>query len=117
MFIALQTCPIESIGLGNILIIAELAVLLWILASLVSKVDDFLKKTADKTSALAPPAEVQAPAPLEAVPAPPAPLNSRLKLEGVDEPTAAVIMAVVSHQTNIPLEKLDFKKISLVSEQ
>lgn len=116
MFFTLQSCPIEPIGLGNMLIIAELALLLWILASLVGKVEDFLKKISDKSPAPAPLVESQASAPPVQASAPLAPLNSRLQLEGVDEPTAAVIMAVVSHQTNIPLEKLDFKKISSVSE-
>ncbi len=34
-----------------------------------------------------------------------------LELIGVDEPTAATAMAVVSHQTGIPLDKLDFRRI------
>ncbi len=34
-----------------------------------------------------------------------------LMLENVDEPTAAVIMAVVSHQSGIPLNRLEFVSI------
>ncbi|NLL16706.1 MAG: OadG family protein [Clostridiales bacterium] len=35
-------------------------------------------------------------------------------LKNVDEQTAAVIMAIVSHESGIPLSKLDFKSIKLV---
>ena len=37
-----------------------------------------------------------------------------LKLDNVDERTAAMIMAVVSHETKIPLNQLVFRSISLV---
>ena len=32
-------------------------------------------------------------------------------LNGIDEETAAAIMAIVSHESGIPLEKLEFKSI------
>ena len=38
----------------------------------------------------------------------------KVKLYGVDEKTAAMIMALVSHKTDIPLERLDFKSIKKV---
>jgi len=38
-----------------------------------------------------------------------------LKLVNVDEKTAALIMAVVSHESGIPLSELRFKKIRLLS--
>ena len=34
-----------------------------------------------------------------------------LELDGVDEPTAAVIMAIVSDESGIPLNRLLFKSI------
>lgn len=37
-----------------------------------------------------------------------------LKLIGVDERTAAMIMAIVSDESKIPLSELQFKKIKLV---
>ena len=43
-------------------------------------------------------------------------LRSEIKLIDVDEPTAAVIMALVSHNSGIPLEKLDFKSIKLLED-
>lgn len=40
-----------------------------------------------------------------------------VKLKNVDEPTAAMIMAIVSDQSGIPLAELEFKTISLVENQ
>ena len=43
--------------------------------------------------------------------------QGELKLENVDEPTAAVIMAIVSNQSRIPLNRLLFKSIKLIEEK
>lgn len=37
--------------------------------------------------------------------------GGELKLQNVDEPTAAMIMAIVSEESGIPLEELRFKSI------
>ena len=64
---------------------------------------------------------VPAPAAAKSAPAPAAKpakaLRSEIKLIDVDEPTAAVIMALVSHNSGIPLEKLDFKSIKLLEDK
>lgn len=39
-----------------------------------------------------------------------------LKLINVDEPTAAIIMAIVSDESGIPLAELYFKSIKLIKE-
>jgi Na+-transporting methylmalonyl-CoA/oxaloacetate decarboxylase gamma subunit len=39
-----------------------------------------------------------------------------LKLTGVDEKTAAMIMAIVSHESGIPLSELSFKSIKALEE-
>lgn len=44
-------------------------------------------------------------------------LRSEIKLIDVDEPTAAVIMALVSHNSGIPLDRLDFKSIRLLEDK
>ena len=44
-------------------------------------------------------------------------LRSEVTLIDVDEPTAAVIMALVSHNSGIPLEKLDFKTIKPLEDK
>ena len=57
-------------------------------------------------------APAAAPAPRAAAPAPaPAP---QVKLEGVSEVEAACVMAIVSHETGIPLDQLVFKSIKAV---
>lgn len=43
--------------------------------------------------------------------------QGELKLINTDEPTAAVIMALVSHQSGIPLNRLEFKSIRLMEDE
>ncbi len=69
----------------------------------------------DKTSKTA-----KAPvAPTLAAPAAPAAQSAQsgVELVGVDEPTAAVIMAIVSHQSGISLDRLAFKSIKLSEDK
>lgn len=99
-------------GIGTALIIAAsgLAVvflmlaLLWISIIVVSKV---VNKIA--------PVKAPAPAAAPAAPAPAAPaagtFGGDVALIDVDEKTAACVMAIVSHETGIPLSELIFKKI------
>ena len=44
-------------------------------------------------------------------------MHGQVKLIDVDEPTAAVIMALVSHNSGITLEKLDFKSIKPLEDK
>ena len=43
--------------------------------------------------------------------------KGEVELIGVDEKTAAVIMAIVSQQSDIPLNRLSFKSIKLIDEK
>lgn len=43
--------------------------------------------------------------------------SGTLKLINVDEPTAAMIMAIVSDESGIPLSQLCFKSIRLINKQ
>lgn len=54
-----------------------------------------------------------APAPAAARSAAPAPAP-QVVLEGIDETQAACVMAIVSHETGIPLDQLVFKSIKAV---
>ncbi len=49
-----------------------------------------------------------------AAPAAPAPAPAAVVLEGIDETQAACVMAIVSHETGIPLDELVFKSIKAV---
>ena len=64
------------------------------------------------------PAMANAPAavPAAAVPAAPAAPAAvpQVVLEGIDETQAACVMAIVSHETGIPLDQLVFKSIKAV---
>ncbi len=67
----------------------------------------------DKTSKAAKPT-VPAPAPAAPIAQPAQP---GVELVNVDEPTAAVIMAIVSHQSGISLDRLAFKSIKLSEDK
>ena len=75
--------------------------------------------TEKKSEKASEPAASEAPA--AAVPAVAAPeeefSSGTLKLKGCDEKTAAMIMAIVSDNTGIPLSELVFKSITLVEEK
>lgn len=103
----------ESIGValvGICVVLLELA-LLALFIKLLSKIISVFgkRKKADEPA----PAET-APAP-EAMPAS-APVNGPV-LKDVDDPTAAVIMAIVSNKSGIPLERLSFKSIKLLEDK
>lgn len=69
------------------------------------------KETKTKTAPAAPAAAPEAPA------APEEEFSSgTLRLKGCDEKTAAMIMAIVSDNTGIPLSELVFKSITLVEK-
>lgn len=98
---------------GILVVIAELA-LITVLILGISKMMRSIESKLSNTSAEAPEAAspvvtpVVAPAPAAA---PVAYMPGRVQLVDVDEPTAAVVMALVSDQTGIPLERLWFKSI------
>lgn len=93
------------IALSGIVIVFLMLALLWGVIAVISRVMGVLEKHT------AHPASVSAAAPA-AAPAPaPAP---QVKLEGVSEVEAACVMAIVSHETGIPLDQLVFKSIKAV---
>ena len=97
-------------GVGIVVVMAELAllaVLVFLLSRLVSALVN--KKSADES-----PESVFADSDATAVGKSSSSASSRVELYGVDEQTAATIMATVSHQTGVALEHLDFKSIKLL---
>lgn len=98
------------IALSGIVIVFLMLALLWGVIAVISRVMGVLEKhTAHpaSVSAAAPAAAASAAAPAPA----PAP---QVKLEGVSEVEAACVMAIVSHETGIPLDQLVFKSIKAV---
>ena len=62
-------------------------------------------------TAPAPAAEAPAPAPAKEKEKPSKPWDGKLQLIDVDEETAACIMAIISDETDIPLDELQFRRI------
>ena len=106
---------------GFVVVFAELAVLA-VLVFLLSKVVRSAVRISENKKAVAVGPEV-ADAQPESVAAPPVNVlpqnrsNGELELINTDEATAAVIMAIVSDQTDIPLNRLNFIRIRQLEEE
>ncbi|MCR4689648.1 MAG: OadG family protein [Saccharofermentans sp.] len=101
-------------ALTVILVVFAVLFLMYILISLSGKV---LASVASAPKKEEKPAESAAPAAKAAEEDPGEEFSSgALKLKGCDEKTAAMIMAIVSDNTGIPLQELVFKSIKLVDE-
>ena len=98
------------IALSGIVIVFLMLALLWGIIVVISRAVGALEKhTAHPASAGAAAPSAPAPAPTPAAPAPAA--VPQVKLEGVSEIEAACVMAIISHETGIPLDQLVFKSI------
>ncbi|MBP3442754.1 MAG: OadG family protein [Clostridia bacterium] len=76
------------------------------------------KKSASKVETLISPVENQKPrAESTGSALPETESQGELELIGVDEPTAAILMALVSYRTDIPLNRLIFRSIRLVEDE
>lgn len=98
--------------IGILVVMFELA-LLAVFILLMSKVFKLAGKKKD-TSVQEAPAAPEAPA---GTPLPETDSAGKLDLIDVDEPTAAVIMAIVSNQSGIPLNRLSFKSIKKLEDE
>ncbi|MBR5234015.1 MAG: OadG family protein [Clostridia bacterium] len=107
---------LKTSGVGFVIVLVVLA----FIAVLIKLISGVFSKTIGKekteakadVSAAAPSAPVTAPAPVAAAPVTP----GYLRLEGVSEANAAVIMALVSHQTGIPINRLAFHSIKCLQD-
>lgn len=98
---------------GIVIVLVELGILA-VLIQGISKIVRALEGAVSKKSA-APAAAAPTPAAAPAV-APAAP-SAGVQLVGVDEPTAAVVMAIVSNESGIPLNRLSFKSIKITEDK
>lgn len=107
-----ESLLLSAIGMCVVLLeLAILAVMIIILSKVLTSVAGG-SKTATAAAAPAPAAPVPAAAPAPAPAAPAAPVRpAGLVLENVDEATAAMVMAIVSARTEIPLNHLNFHSI------
>lgn len=98
-----------------LLILALLAVLVLLLSKAVRAVEGKTKKK-NSSTAKAESKLSEAPAAPKGTPLPETTSAGQLDLYGVDEKTAAVIMAIVSHESGIPLNRLQFKSIKAIEK-
>lgn len=102
---------------GIIVVMLELAlltVLILGLSKIMRSIESKLGKSSLPEAPAAPaaaPVAAPTPAPAAAVPA-----MAGIQLTDVDEPTAAVIMAIISNESGIPLERLSFKSIKATTQ-
>lgn len=105
------------VALFSIFIVFVVLASIFVLIQLVSKVLGSVKSSSgesDKvTETVVQPA---APAPVAFAPGPDLSAGELL-LKNVDEKTAAMIMAIVSDESNIPLSELRFKSIKLIEQE
>ena len=96
------------IAVSGFFIVFLMLAVLWGIIVIISRAVTALAGK-EQQSAAAPAAPAPAPA---TAPAPAAP--AAVVLEGIDETQAACVMAIVSHETGIPLDELVFKSIKAV---
>ena len=94
------------IAVSGFFIVFLMLAVLWGMIVIISRAVTALAGK-EQQSAAAPAAPAPAPAPAPAAPA-------AVVLEGIDETQAACVMAIVSHETGIPLDELVFKSIKAV---
>ena len=95
-----------------ILILAIISLLIILVSKVIRAVEGVAAKKAPTAPATAAPA-ASAPA---GVPMPAGMNQGELELINTDEKTAAIIMAIVSDKSGIPLNRLSFKSIKLVED-
>ncbi|MBR6531051.1 MAG: OadG family protein [Clostridia bacterium] len=94
-----------------IIVLAFIALFIKLIAFIFAVIE---KKNNKKGSAIITPIEQKTPI---GSPLPETESQGELELIGVDEPTAAMLMALVSYKTNIPLNRLAFRSIKLVEDE
>lgn len=94
------------IAVSGFFIVFLMLAVLWGIIVIISRAVTALAGK-EQQSAAAPAAPAPTPAPAPAAPA-------AVVLEGIDETQAACVMAIVSHETGIPLDELVFKSIKAV---
>jgi len=110
--------PIGEAILRSVVGIVTVICILAVIACLILLISKIIR-TFESAAAKKKPAEVTA-APAEApkgIPMPEGMNQGELELINTDEKTAAVIMAIVSDKSGIPLNRLAFKSIKLMEDE
>ena len=103
------------IGITTVIcILAVIAVLIILVSKVIRAIEGAATKKAPAPATPAASPAASAPA---GVPMPAGMNQGELELVNTDEKTAAVIMAIVSDKSGIPLNRLSFKSIKLVEDE
>ena len=106
------------VALSGFVIVFIMLAVLWGIIMLVSRAVTGVERSPAAAPAPVAPQSTPAPIPVSAPAAAPAApavqTPPQVVLEGVSEPEAACVMAIVSHETGIPLDELVFKSIKAV---
>ncbi|MBR3589302.1 MAG: hypothetical protein IKL16_07035 [Clostridia bacterium] len=116
---ALETSDVLMVCVvGIIVVILELALIAFCITGVSKAINGLTKATKKKMKAEATAqigaAPAVASAPVQAAPAQAVVVKKDPELIDVDEKSAAIIMAIVSDETGIPLERLAFKSIKKI---
>lgn len=99
----------------GIIVVMSILAIIAVLIIIVSKVIRKIENSVAKSEAVIGSDPVVAAKPA-GVPMPEGMTEGEVELIGLDEKTAAVIMALVSHNSGVPLNRLSFKSIKLLDE-
>ena len=105
-----------TIGVSDALLISlsgfvTVFLLLVFLIVVIKAISAVIMAIEGKSKKTAPVAEAPAPAPAKEETTPSKPWDGKLQLIDCDEETAACIMAIISDETDIPLDELQFRRI------
>lgn len=111
----------DAIDFGKAALVAVVGffmvmVVLAVIALFIKGIAAIFDKTGESAAATVQPAQTDAPVPTAAAPSVRS-ASAGVELVGVDEPTAAVIMAIVSYQSGISLDRLAFESIKLSEDK
>ncbi len=107
----------EALSVSLIGIVTVISILA-VIACLILAVSKIIRSIEGKASAAPAPAAGKTAAPAPAgTPMPAGMTQGNVELVGTDEKEAAVIMAIVSNKSGIPLNRLSFKSIKLLDDE
>lgn len=106
-----ETLMVALVGIVTVIcILAVIAVLIILISKIIRGIEGAVNKGKTETPAAASPAAA-------GVPMPAGMMQGELELVETDEKTAAIIMAIVSDKSGIPLNRLSFKSIRLMEDK
>lgn len=109
-----EVLTIAIVGLLTVMaILALIAVCIIVISKIIRLIES---KTGKKKDSKLPEKVTEQPAMSQGAPLPESKSIGSLELVGTDEATAAVIMAIVSDKSGIPLNRLVFKSIRLMED-